>query len=71
MVITQIPGEGYCYTQIGHFQDNKGLIKIMLQGTGENKMPWNFKNVLKINFEQLQKSGKFANTGECPFLNQQ
>ena len=63
-VITQIPGEGCCYAQIGHFQNNKGLIKIMLHDTREDKTPWNFKDVPKINFKQLQKSGKSANTGE-------
>lgn len=52
--------------QMCHFQEKKGLLKIMLQSTGENKMPWNFRMVLEINFEQLLKPGKSANIGEWP-----
>lgn len=38
----------------------------MLQSTGKQKMPWNFRMVLKINFEQLLKPGKSANIGKWP-----
>lgn len=54
--------------EICHFQENKGLIKIILRSTGENKMHWNFRMVLGINFEQLQKPGKSENIGKWPLL---
>lgn len=51
LVITPIPGGGRRSGETNvSFPGKRVLLKIMLQSTGENKMPWNFRMVLEINW---------------------